>query len=71
MQSIESSLDLRMNELSGMIPQSLANLNFLTTLNLSTNNLSGKIPTGNQLQTLDDQYIYIGNAYLFMRFPEQ
>ncbi|KAJ3672515.1 hypothetical protein LUZ60_007236 [Juncus effusus] len=63
MQLLES-LDLRMNSLSGIIPQSLANLNFLETLNLSYNNLSGGIPTGNQLQAIFDPYEYMGNAYL-------
>ncbi|KAJ4818384.1 Leucine-rich receptor-like protein kinase family protein [Rhynchospora pubera] len=63
MNSIES-LDLHSNELSGMIPHSLGNLIFLAILNLSYNNLSGKIPVGNQLQTLDDPYIYVGNDYL-------
>ncbi|KAJ3694388.1 hypothetical protein LUZ60_009868 [Juncus effusus] len=57
------SLDLRMNELLGIIPHSLANLDFLSSLNLSYNNLSGEIPMGNQIQTLDPS-IYIGNAYL-------
>ncbi|KAJ3672512.1 hypothetical protein LUZ60_007233 [Juncus effusus] len=63
MKSLES-LDLHRNKLFGIIPQSLANLNFLDTLNLSYNNLSGRIPTGDQLQTILDSYVYIGNAYL-------
>jgi Leucine-rich repeat (LRR) protein len=58
------SLDLSMNELSGPIPQSLSSLTFLSHLNLSFNNLSGKIPNGNQLQTLNDFYIYEGNSLL-------
>ncbi|XP_020081763.1 protein BRASSINOSTEROID INSENSITIVE 1-like, partial [Ananas comosus] len=53
-----------MNKLSGNIPQSLSALTSLSHLNLSYNNLSGVIPTGNQLQTLDDPSIYIGNPYL-------
>jgi len=37
----------------------------LSHLNLSYNNLSGKIPSGNQLQVLDDQAsIYVGNPGL-------
>nr|GEY96156.1 retrotransposon protein, putative, Ty1-copia subclass [Tanacetum cinerariifolium] len=39
-------------------------LNFLSHLNLSHNNLSGRIPTGNQLQTLIDPSIYAGNRGL-------
>ncbi|GLT69558.1 hypothetical protein SLA2020_417000 [Shorea laevis] len=58
------SLDLSMNELYGPIPESLSSLNFLSHLNLSFNNLSGKIPNGNQLQTLDDSSIYEGNSLL-------
>ncbi|KAK1260537.1 hypothetical protein QJS04_geneDACA001979 [Acorus gramineus] len=54
------TLDLSRNELSGQIPPSLSNLSFLNHLNLSFNNLSG----GNQLQTLNDTSIYIGNSDL-------
>ena len=57
-------LDLSGNELYGPIPQTLLDLNFLSHLNLSFNNLSGRIPTGNQLQTLDDPSIYVGNNQL-------
>jgi hypothetical protein len=39
-------------------------LTFLSHLNLSFNNLSGKIPNGNQLQTLNDSSIYEGNSLL-------
>ncbi|CAK9164076.1 unnamed protein product [Ilex paraguariensis] len=58
------SLDLSKNELSGSIPSGLSDLYFLSHLNLSFNNLSGRIPKGNQLQTLDDQSIYMGNSEL-------
>ncbi|XP_052622381.1 receptor-like protein EIX1 [Lactuca sativa] len=43
---------------------SMAALHFLSHLNLSYNNLSGQIPTGNQLQTLNDPSIYAGNKHL-------
>ncbi|KAL7588782.1 hypothetical protein Lser_V15G37561 [Lactuca serriola] len=43
---------------------SMAALHFLSHLNLSYNNLSGQIPTGNQLQTLNDPSIYAGNEHL-------
>ncbi|GKE87396.1 leucine-rich repeat protein, partial [Tanacetum coccineum] len=46
------------------IPPSIGALNFLSHLNLSHNNLSGRIPTGNQLQTLTDPSIYVGNRDL-------
>nr|KAJ0217078.1 hypothetical protein LSAT_V11C300107930 [Lactuca sativa] len=59
------SLHLSRNELTGVIPQSMAALNFLSHLNLSHNNFSGRIPTGNQLQTLIDPSIYAGNEDLF------
>ncbi|KAF7088031.1 hypothetical protein CFC21_091187 [Triticum aestivum] len=59
------SLDLSHNDLSGEIRSSLSALTSLSHLNLSYNNLRGKIPTGNQLQTLEDPaYIYIGNPGL-------
>ena len=37
-----------MNHLSGEIPQVLTSLTFLSWLNLSYNNLTGRIPQGNQ-----------------------
>ena len=37
-----------MNHLSGEIPQVLTSLTFLSWLNLSYNNLTGRIPEGNQ-----------------------
>ncbi|RWR93793.1 protein BRASSINOSTEROID INSENSITIVE 1-like protein [Cinnamomum micranthum f. kanehirae] len=49
------------NHLSGKIPSSISSLTFLSKLNLSNNNLSGTIPSGNQLQTLLDPSIYAGN----------
>jgi hypothetical protein len=59
------SFDLSHNELSGEIPTSLADLKSLAHLNLSYNNLTGPIPSGNQLRVLDDQAsIYIGNPNL-------
>ncbi|KAJ9683268.1 hypothetical protein PVL29_019028 [Vitis rotundifolia] len=39
----------------------MASLTLLNHLNLSYNNLSGRIPSGNQLQTLDDPSIYRDN----------
>ncbi|KAF7082451.1 hypothetical protein CFC21_086323 [Triticum aestivum] len=60
------SLDLSHNDLSGEIPSSLSTLTSLSRLNLSYYNPRGKIPTGNQLQTLEDPaYIYIGNPGLY------
>ncbi|ONH94844.1 hypothetical protein PRUPE_7G034600 [Prunus persica] len=43
---------------------SMVSVTFLNHLNLSYNNLSGKIPTGNQFQTFVDPSIYEGNASL-------
>ncbi|KAM1266255.1 hypothetical protein ACFX13_036779 [Malus domestica] len=48
----------------GQISQSLSSLTFLNHLNLSYNNLSGRIPWGNQLQTLNDSSIYMENPSL-------
>ncbi|XP_065035153.1 receptor-like protein EIX2 [Musa acuminata AAA Group] len=53
------SLDLSINN-----PLSLSILHSLNYLNLSYNNLSGMIPSGNQLQTFIDPSIYMGNANL-------
>jgi hypothetical protein len=59
------SLDLSNNKLSGEIPTSLSAPTSLSHLNLSYNNLQGAIPSGSQLQVLDDQAsIYIGNPGL-------
>ena len=57
-------LDLSKNQLFGPIPQGLSNLSYLTRLNFSFNDFSGRIPTGNQLQTLHDSSIYTGNPQL-------
>ncbi|XVF57810.1 hypothetical protein PTKIN_Ptkin07bG0012200 [Pterospermum kingtungense] len=52
-----NSINLAGNNLSGDIPQELANLSRLGTLNLSMNHLTGKIPSGigrlQWLETLD------------------
>ncbi|XP_028052460.1 probable LRR receptor-like serine/threonine-protein kinase At3g47570 [Camellia sinensis] len=51
-------------QLLGTIPESMPNLSFMGHLNLSYNNLSGRIPTRNQLKTLDDPSICVGNSEL-------
>nr|XP_023920256.1 receptor-like protein EIX2 [Quercus suber] len=48
MRSLES-IDFYMNQLSGQIPSSMSSLTFLNHLNLSNNNLTGKIPLSTQL----------------------
>ena len=59
------SLDPSMNSLSSTIPASISYLDLLEHLNLSYNNLSGRIPSGNQLPILiNGPSIYIGNQYL-------
>jgi len=58
------SLDLSFNYLTGHIPSTLSDLNFLSCLNLSYNHLSGRIPSGRQLETLNNMYMYIGNPGL-------
>ncbi|KAJ1687089.1 hypothetical protein LUZ63_018479 [Rhynchospora breviuscula] len=63
MKSLES-LDFSFNKLAGPIPESLSKLTKLSHLNLSYNNFSGKVPTGRQLDTLNDSSIYVGNLYL-------
>ena len=52
LKSLES-LDLSGNEFSRNIPSSLSGTTSLGYLNLSNNNLSGRIPTGPQLQLFD------------------
>ncbi|XP_059633789.1 probable leucine-rich repeat receptor-like protein kinase At5g63930 [Cornus florida] len=63
------TLYLSKNNLSGCIPMNIGNLQWLETFNVSNNHLSGpipqgKIPSGNQLQALDDSSIYEGNPLL-------
>ncbi|KAK1392614.1 Receptor like protein 42 [Heracleum sosnowskyi] len=55
-------LDLSINNFAGEIPQSMTGLNFLAYLNLS-NNFSGKIPSGTQLQGFN-MSAYEGNTRL-------
>ncbi|KAL7163061.1 hypothetical protein ACSBR2_039206 [Camellia fascicularis] len=50
MTSIET-LDLSHNDLSGAIPHSLVNLNFLSEFNVAYNQLYGAISTGGQFET--------------------
>ncbi|PPS11393.1 hypothetical protein GOBAR_AA09252 [Gossypium barbadense] len=57
------SLDLSVNNFSGPIPSSLLSLTLLNHLKLSYN-LSGRISTGYQLQTLNDSSNYEGNLLL-------
>ncbi|PRQ35586.1 putative leucine-rich repeat domain, L domain-containing protein [Rosa chinensis] len=42
-----------MNHLSGKIPAFIASLHFLSSFNVSYNNLQGPIPTSTQLQSFD------------------
>ncbi|KAL3535005.1 hypothetical protein ACH5RR_003466 [Cinchona calisaya] len=59
------SLNLSVNQLFGGIPPSLSAINSLSYVNVSYNNLSGRIPSGNQLQTLNDPSTYQGNRGLY------
>ncbi|OAY69931.1 LRR receptor-like serine/threonine-protein kinase ERL2 [Ananas comosus] len=63
------NLNFSMNHLTGHIPDQIGKMHALESLDVAMNNLSGtipqrKIPSGYQLQTLDDPSIYIGNPYL-------
>ncbi|XLR56497.1 hypothetical protein S83_007169 [Arachis hypogaea] len=58
-----SSLDLSHNQLSGMIPSSLASLSFLGYLDLSNHNFSGVIPYTGHMTTFDES-CYVGNPGL-------
>lgn len=58
------SLDLSHNKLSGTIPQTLTKLQELTTLDVSNNELIGKIPVGRQMDTMYDPNYYANNSGL-------
>ncbi|KAK4369054.1 hypothetical protein RND71_012846 [Anisodus tanguticus] len=58
------TLGLSSNEIRGTIPTGMASLTLLTHLNLSHNNLSGRISTANQFNTFIDPSIYTGNPGL-------
>jgi hypothetical protein len=62
--NVLEALDLSSNGLSGAIPQTISSLSGLSTLNVSGNLLSGKIPAGSQIQTLTDPSIYFNNSGL-------
>ncbi|MED6210449.1 hypothetical protein PIB30_064218 [Stylosanthes scabra] len=55
-----NSIDFSRDQLSGEIPPSIANLSFLSKLNLSYNHLEGKIPSGTQLQSFEASN-FVGN----------
>ena len=59
MGSLES-IDFSINQLSGQIPPSMSSLTFLSHLNLSNNNFTGKIPLSTQLQSFN-ALGFIGN----------
>ena len=63
MQCLET-LDLSNNRIFGPILGSMSSLNSLTHLNLSFNKLTGRMPSGSQLQTLNDVTTYKGNPSL-------
>lgn len=52
------------NNFSGSIPQSLAMLLQLTILDVSNNKLTGKIPIGSQMDTMDNPNFYAKNSGL-------
>ncbi|GLT54444.1 hypothetical protein SLA2020_276430 [Shorea laevis] len=58
--TILESFDVSMNQLTGVIPQSMASLTFLSHLNISYNNLYGRIPSGTQFQSFS-ALSFIGN----------
>ncbi|KAK3421319.1 hypothetical protein EUGRSUZ_G01971 [Eucalyptus grandis] len=55
------SIDLSRNI---TIPSGISSIDFLSHLNLSFNRLSGPIPSGNHLRTVDDESAYRGNDRL-------
>ncbi|KAL5864390.1 hypothetical protein ACOSQ3_001904 [Xanthoceras sorbifolium] len=63
------SVDFSSNQLAGETPQSVSNLTFLSRLNLSNNNLIGKIPLSTQLQSFDPS-CFTGNELCGSPLPE-
>ncbi|XP_073006716.1 receptor-like protein EIX1 isoform X2 [Typha latifolia] len=58
------NLNLSANLLTGNIPEMIDGLQSLESLDLSNNELYGRIPVDGQLETFDDPTIYIGNNNL-------
>ena len=58
------TLDLSNNRLFGPILGSMSSLTSLVHMNLSFNKLTARIPSGNQLQRLNDVTTYKGNPSL-------
>jgi|UniRef100_A0A804NTN1 hypothetical protein len=56
-------LDLSSNDLTGKIPVAFENLHFLSTFNVSNNDLEGPIPTGGQFGTFQNSS-FLGNPKL-------
>ncbi|KAM0013759.1 putative non-specific serine/threonine protein kinase [Helianthus debilis subsp. tardiflorus] len=54
-------LDLSRNKFSGGIPPSMSHMTLLDYMDVSYNNLSGRIPSGTQLQTFEPTR-YTGNT---------
>ncbi|KAJ9555898.1 hypothetical protein OSB04_010512 [Centaurea solstitialis] len=63
MKSIET-LDFSHNDISGLIPQSLTKVNELTILDVSYNKLTGRIPVGGQMRTMNELNYYANNSGL-------
>ncbi|VVA26431.1 PREDICTED: receptor [Prunus dulcis] len=61
--TVLESLDLSQNQLSGRIPNNLAQLTFLAYFNVSHNHLFGPIPLGKQCDTFQEDS-YQGNSGL-------
>ncbi|XVF85238.1 hypothetical protein PTKIN_Ptkin17bG0101700 [Pterospermum kingtungense] len=59
--TFDNHMELVIKGRESPIPPSISKLTFLSHLNLSYNNLSGQIPSSNQLQTIGDPSIYEGN----------
>ncbi|KAK1383415.1 hypothetical protein POM88_021150 [Heracleum sosnowskyi] len=52
--NIFTSIDISNNRFEGNIPHTMGDISFLEVLDLSYNELSGKIPTGSQIQTFPE-----------------
>nr|XP_015634954.1 probable LRR receptor-like serine/threonine-protein kinase At1g56130 isoform X3 [Oryza sativa Japonica Group] len=60
-------LDLSFNNITGQVPQTLLNLNFLSYLFLGNNNLTGSLPSS-KIRSLRNLYAYV--IYLFEQQKE-